>query len=140
MCYKTERTIGDCAMTKIKKPARNADEFIGKAHQTALKTYYDAFTFFEKKRLVDQLKLNRGFPSRYNPSALERALLKAVDRQFKNALEQAGKYWGQLEICDACKTLGLSGSLSFTDKQFIDYFIAQRGEAAYYEEKAPLSQ
>ncbi len=140
MCYKAERTMGDCAMTKIKKPARNADEFIEKAHQTALKTYYDAFTFFEKKRLVDPLKLNRGIPHGYYPSALERALLKVVDRQFKNALEQAGQYWGQLEICDARKALGLSHNQSFTTKQFIDYFITQRGEAAYYEEKAPPSQ
>lgn len=124
-------------MTKIKKPARNAAEFIEKAHQAALKTYYEAFTFFEKKRLVHPLKLNRGITGGYYPSALESALLKVVDRQFKSALEQAGQYWGQLEICDACKALGLSRNQSFTTKQFIDYFIVQRGDAAYKEEPQP---
>lgn len=124
-------------MTKIKKPARNAAEFVGKAHQAALKTYYETFTFFEKKRLVRTLKLNRGITGGYYPSALENALLKILDREFKNALEQAGQYWGQLEIYDACKALGLSRDQSFTNKQFIDYFIAQRGDAAYKEEARP---
>ena len=124
-------------MTKIKKPARNAAEFVEKAHQTALKTYYDAFTIKKKKGLVHTLKLNRGITGGYYPSALENALLKVLERQFKNTLEQAGQYWGQLEINDACKTLGLSHGQSFTTKQFIDYFIAQRGDAAYKEDVRP---